>query len=140
MQVEKNKATVRRFIEAMNNREFAILDQLLAPNVVRHCQATPGIQVRSLDDFKEFLRRDFEAFPDAHQELHILIAEDDKVAVYLTYRGTQMGPMGPFPASGKTVEANFLGILRLEGDTIAEIWIEWDNLNILTQLGHFPRQ
>ena len=59
MQVEKNKATVRRFIEAMNNREFAILDQLLAPNVVRHCQATPGIQVRSLDDFKEFLQMDF---------------------------------------------------------------------------------
>ncbi|MCH8960675.1 MAG: hypothetical protein IH820_04960 [Bacteroidetes bacterium] len=32
----------------------------------------------------------------------------------------------------------FLGILRIEEGKIAEMWVEWDNLNILTQLGHFP--
>ena len=32
----------------------------------------------------------------------------------------------------------FLGILRFEERKIAEMWVEWDNLNILTQLGHFP--
>jgi hypothetical protein len=31
-----------------------------------------------------------------------------------------------------------MSILRLEGGKIVEMWVEWDNLNILTQLGHFP--
>jgi len=52
--------------------------------------------------------------------------------------GTQKGPMGPFPASHKRMELPFIGILRLEQGKVAEIWVEWDNLNALTQLGHFP--
>jgi hypothetical protein len=47
--------------------------------------------------------------------------------------------MGPFPPSGKKVESTFLRILRLEDGKIAELWVEWDNLAMLTQLGHFPR-
>jgi hypothetical protein len=31
-----------------------------------------------------------------------------------------------------------MGIIRVEKDRIAEIWVEWDNLNALQQLGHFP--
>ena len=46
--------------------------------------------------------------------------------------------MGPYSASGKKVDVRFLGILRFEEGKIAEMWVEWDNLNILTQLGHFP--
>jgi predicted ester cyclase len=37
--------------------------------------------VRSLADFKAFLRRDFAALPDARMETDIMIAEDDKVAL-----------------------------------------------------------
>jgi predicted ester cyclase len=60
------------------------------------------------------------------------------VALYLTLTGTQNGPAGPFPATGKQVEVKFLGIMRLENAKVAEIWVEWDNLSILTQLGHYP--
>ncbi len=137
-QLEENKAVVQRFIEAVNNRDFNTLDELVAPNLVRHSQATPGINVRSLDDFKQFLRQDLETFPDAHQEVNMMIAEGDKVAVYMTLTGTQEGAMGPYPASEKNVDVRFLGILRIEEGKIAEMWVEWDNLNILTQLGHFP--
>ncbi len=137
-QLDENKAVVQRFIEAINNRDFNTLDELVAPNLVRHSQATPGINVRSLDDFKQFLRQDLETFPDAHQEVNMMIAEGDKVALYMTLTGTQEGAMGPYSASGKNVDVRFLGILRIEEGKIAEMWVEWDNLNILTQLGHFP--
>jgi hypothetical protein len=36
------------------------------------------------------------------------------------------------------VESKFIGIFRLEEGKIAELWVEWDNLATLTQLGHFP--
>ena len=86
-QLEENKAVVQRFIEAVNNRDFNTLDELVAPHLVRHSQATPGLNVRSLDEFKQFLRQDLETFPDAHQEVNMMIAEGDKVAVYMTLTG-----------------------------------------------------
>lgn len=135
---ETNKATVRAMIEAINARDFAALDTLVAPAMVRHSAATPDLVVESRDQFTAFLRADLEAVPDATQEIHQLIAEDDLVAVRATYAGTQDGPFGPFPPSGRAFSLPFLAVLRLEDGRIVEMWVEWDNLNVLTQLGHFP--
>ena len=44
--------------------------------------------------------------------------------------------MGPFPATGKPLSLAFHGILKIEDGKIAEIWVEWDNLGALMQLGH----
>ena len=68
----------------------------------------------------------------------MLIAEGDKVAAYATFAGTLTGPMGEFPATGKSVESKFLSFFRIEGGRIAEIWVEWDNVAFLSQMGLFP--
>jgi predicted ester cyclase len=46
--------------------------------------------------------------------------------------------MGDFPATGNRVESKFLAIFRIEEGKIAELWVEWDNVAMLTQLGLFP--
>ena len=135
-QTETNKDIVRRMTEAINERDFDALDGLVAQDLHRHSAATPGVTVENLDQFKEFLRQDLLAVPDAQQEINFMLAEDDLVAAHVTYRGTQTGQWGPFPASSEAVELPFIGILRIEDGKIAEIWVEWDNLNALTQLGH----
>lgn len=137
-QTESNKEIVRGMAEAVNERDFDALDELVAEDVHRHSAATPGVTVENLDQFKEFLRQDLAAVPDAQQEINMILAEDDLVAAHLTYRGTQTGQMGPFPPSGKPLEIPFIGILRIEDGKIAEMWVEWDNLSALMQLGHFP--
>jgi len=71
-------------------------------------------------------------------EIDMIFGSADNVAVRARYSGTQTGPMGPFPPTDKTVELVFIGILRIENEKIAEMWVEWDNLSILTQLGHQP--
>jgi steroid delta-isomerase-like uncharacterized protein len=129
---------VIRMIEAVNERDFDALDDLIAADVVRHCAATPDIDVRSLEEFKAFLHRDLASVPDAAQELNLIFSRGPLVAAHVTYRGTQDGQMGPFPPSGRELSIPFIGILRVENGKIAEIWVEWDNLNALTQLGHFP--
>lgn len=134
----RNKEIVARMVETINARDFEALDEIVAPDVRRHSGATPDVSVESLDDFKAFLRQDLSAVPDAVQEIQFTLAEGVLVAGRFTYRGTQTGPMGPFPASGRPLELPFNGILRIEDGKIAEIWVEWDNLNALTQLGHFP--
>ena len=136
-QSDKNKEIATKMINAINNRNYDMLDEVIAPDIVRHCQATPNLNIRSLDEFKEFLKVDGKTFPDSHITTEILIAEGDMVAGYFTYSGTQEGAMGPFPATGKKADLKYLGILRIEGGKIAEMWVEWDNLAMLTQLGHF---
>ncbi len=135
---ERNKAVIGRFLEAWNNREADMFDQLVAADVVRHCQATPAVEIRNLAQLKDFLRQDSAIFPDSVQTITNLVAEGDFVAAWCTYEGTQQGPMGPFPPSGARVNFDFGAMFRMEGGRIAEWWVTWDNTAILRQLGHLP--
>jgi predicted ester cyclase len=137
-QGQSDEAVVLAMIEALNARDFDALDTLIAADVTRRSGATPGVIVASLDDFKAFLYQDLAGVPDAQQEVHVIFSGGGWVAVHATYRGTQDGQMGPFPPSGKSLELPFIGLLRVEGGLIQEILVEWDNLNVLGQLGHFP--
>ena len=60
------------------------------------------------------------------------------MSVYATFRGTHQGQLGPFSWTGRSVEAKFLALFRVEDRQIAEIWVEWDNIATLTQLGLYP--
>ena len=51
--VEANKEVVRQLTSAINDRDFDLLDELVAPDVVRHSQATAGVDVRNLQQFKQ---------------------------------------------------------------------------------------
>lgn len=136
-QAERHKATVRALVDAVNAGNFDALGDLVAPDVRRHSAATTGVTVENLDQFTAFLHQDLSAVPDAQQEIVLMLSEGDFVAVLARYRGTQRGQFGPFPPSHKPVDLPFIGILRLAGGRVAEIWVEWDNLNALVQLGHF---
>lgn len=135
---QQNKAMVTKAFEVVGNGDFDQMGDYITDNYVRHSQATPGLVVKSLDDFKEFIRQDRLAIPDQSLVIKNLVAEGDLVAFYATYNGTQSGQMGPFPPSGKTTSLDFAGIHRIENGKIAETWVTWDNITILSQLGHFP--
>lgn len=133
----ENLRIAQAMTDAINSRELDRLDQLVSPGVVRHSAATPGVRVASLAEFKAYLQSDFSAVPDSEMTIDVIFANEEYVAMRAIYAGTQSGRMGPFPPSGKRMELPFLGILRFEGGKVAEMWVEWDNLHALTQLGHF---
>ena len=135
---EEIRNLVRSLEEAMNGRRLDLLDDLLAEGFVRHCQATPQLAVTSREQFKDFLRQDAAAFPDNVQTFHEIVVEGDRAAVWATYEGTQTGQLGPFPPSGRTARFDFAGIFRAEDGVLAELWITWDNVTVLSQLGHLP--
>jgi predicted ester cyclase len=136
--IEENKALARRLGETIDARQLDLLDDIVAPNFVRHCQATPQVDVTNLQAFKEFLRQDAAVFPDSRQTLKHMVAEGNLVAVWVMYEGTQRGQMGPFPPSGKNMQVDFGAVLRVEEGRIAEMWVTWDNMAALAQLGHLP--
>jgi len=134
----ENKALVEGFVSVGNSRELDRLGEFVSENFVRHCQATPGLVVTNLEQFRAFLEADVQVCPDSKVEVQQMVAEGDRVAIWATYTGTQDGAMGPFPPSGKTLDLEFGAIFRIEDGKLAELWVTWDNLAALTQLGHFP--
>jgi steroid delta-isomerase-like uncharacterized protein len=132
--IEKNKQVVWAFAEAINARDWERLDNLVAVDFIRHSNAAPG--VHSHEDLKRYLRSEFESFPDAYESVEDVVAEGDRVAVRHSFRGTQAGPMGRYPAFGKVISSDHLAIYRLADGKIAEAWVEWDNMSGLVQLSH----
>jgi steroid delta-isomerase-like uncharacterized protein len=137
-QLEANKDLVRRFTEALNTANWDALEELVTEDFSRHSQATAGPQVNSREEFIQLQESFLATFPDQLVTLERLIAEGNEVAALATYSGTHTGPMGEYPATGRPVESTFLGLFRIEAGRIAELWVEWDNVAMLTQLGLFP--
>lgn len=136
--LEQNKAVVMKFAEMLNNHDYSELHTVLADDYVRHCQATPDVVVESRDDFVALLEKWDTEMPDAAIEVELIAAEGDLVGYWGVYTGTQTGPMGPFPATGKRVAIDFGGFHRVVDGKVVETWAIWDNVTMLTQLELFP--
>ena len=135
--VESNKATLRAFVEAINARDWATVESLVAPDVVRHGSTPAPPRGWGRDPLLAFLRGEAEAFADSVETVRFLVGEGDLVAARLNFRGTQTGASGPYPPTGKVLDADFLAIFRIADGRIVETWVEFDNLNSLIQLGHY---
>lgn len=135
---KKNKELVAEVFAVIEAGDFEKLDQYIAADYVRHCQATPDVNVTNLEELKDFLEADLETVSDPKMVIHRILAEDDLVSFWATYSGIQDGPMGPFQATRKRMELDFAGMHRIADDKIVETWVTWDRLTGLTQLGLYP--
>ncbi len=129
------KDLVSRLERAMNERRMDDLDDIVADDFVRICEATPDVQVRSRAEFKEFLQGFTEAFPDNVQTFTRVVAGDDEIGVLATYEGTHEGVFGPFEPTGKRVSFTFAGVMTVAHGKLSEFWVTWDNMTVLGQLG-----
>ena len=136
MSTERNKILVRAFVEAINQQDWRRFDELVAPDFVRHSSTFGQSLIRTREQLRAYLVSEYQTFPDALETINFLVAEGDRVAVHSHCHGTQRGPMGSLPPSGKTLSADLIGIYRVADGRIAEAWVEWDCLNGLIQLGH----
>lgn len=127
---------VRDFINATNNRDWPTAKSLLNPEVIRHSSSEPK-EIRTSDALIEFHKQELNSFPDLQETILMIIAEGDIVAARLNFVGTQMGPMGKYPATGRTLDANFNCFFKVLDGVITDTWVEYDNLNGLIQLGHY---
>jgi steroid delta-isomerase-like uncharacterized protein len=137
---EQNKTLIQRIHSEVSNGNLGIFDEVLSKDYVRHCQAMPpGLQeIRDTAVFKAFVADFVNAVSDCKDEIDFIIADSNMVAYVTTTTGVQTGPMGNLPASGKEFMLKNIVIQRIEDGKVAETWISWDNVAMLTQLGFFP--
>ena len=55
-------------------------------------------------------------------------------------RGTNTGPLGDIPPSGKPIEMTIMQFMRIEDGRIAEEWESFNMLSLLQQIGALPAE
>ena len=130
MSLEENKAIVRGFIEAYNKRNIDSLDDFVAPDYVDHIW-----QLQGLESLKQGLMLGFKGFPDWHEAIEDIIAEGDKVWVYLAYTGTHTGEMFGITPTGNKITTTAVDIYRIVNGKLAEYWNVTDKLGLLKPQG-----
>ena len=131
---DENIAIARRFHEeAINQRNVAVLQDILHPEVVHH--AAGGFpDVTTADGVTAMMGAFPEAFSDLHYTFDLFIVQDDFVVERYTATGTQDGPLQDLPPSGRTATWTGINIFRIECGQIVEIWSEVDALSRNQQL------
>ena len=130
---EQNKAIVRRALELYDEKNFVERDKLFSPNTVYHA---PGGKEYSLKGYREqFGVHFYTAFPDLRHTIEDIIAERDKVVLRLTDYGTHQGEFMGIPPTGKEITWPVTSVYRLSKGIVQELWIEFDILSLMEQLG-----
>src|SRR5262249_37090411 len=138
MSLEANKAIVRRFYEeGWSQGRLEVVDALFSPRFAhRSPAALPPGEAGDRGQVKGIIARHRTALPDLRVTVEDLLAEGDRVAARLTYRGTQTGEwrhphLGRHAPTGKAVIWTAISIFRLADGQIVELWSEPDRLGRL---------
>src|SRR5215212_1129706 len=123
MSTEENKALIRRFIQAQNEKDLAALEQIMAPDFIDH-SILPG-QGTTREDYLQDVAEHQAASSEARLSIEDQMAEDDKVTSRLTIRGPHDQEMfTDVPPTGAKLEFTGIIINRVVGVKIAEEWSE----------------
>ena len=137
MSTEQNKTLVRRlYEEAVDQANLAVLDELIAANIVVHTPI-PGV-VPNREGFRQFLQGFLNAFPVQHTEVHELIAEADQVVARHTHHVVHGGDFMGAPPTGREAHVPGIEIFRIANGQVAEMWHQDDLLSLMQQLGLIP--
>jgi len=125
---------VHRLVEQLVNKgDLAIVDEIFTTNFVNYSPATGTTP--DLEGIKQYITTVRSAFPDYHNTIEDLIAEEDKVAVRVICRGTHRAEFMGIAPTGRSVEFSAVSIFRFAGGKVVERWNNTDNLALLQQLG-----
>ena len=135
---EENKALVRRQEEELfSGGKLDVADEVYAPSYVGHDPSNPE-EVRGLQAAKRAASEYRKAFPDLQLSVEDLIAEGDRVAARLRFRGTHLGELNGIAPTGRRVDCTGSVISRIEEGKIAEDWANFDDLGMMQQLRVIP--
>jgi steroid delta-isomerase-like uncharacterized protein len=132
---EQRKAVARRvFLEIFNQGKFEVANEIYAKDFVNH-GLTRDIGLKEDQDAARGWRS---AFPDLHMTVDKVLVDGEFVTVLWSGGGTNTGEGNGLPATGKKLKGRGITIWRISGGKIREEWSEFDQLQILQQLGLMP--
>jgi len=132
MSAKNNKAIILAMVDALNGGDIDKSVEMDAPDILMN-GAPFG---READRQRCIMMAN--AFPDGQWIVDDAIAEDDRVVLRYTFRGTHKGDLMGIPPTGKTVAFSGMSMYRMVDNTCVEFWEALDRLTLYQQLGLVP--
>ena len=107
------------------------------PDATFSAQTGALAEISTLEGYSEWMKGLFTPVPDGHYELRFCAADEARqsVAAYGVFYGTQTGPGGPVPPTGKSLAADYVYVMAFEGNRIRHLTKIWNDTVSLKQLG-----
>lgn len=132
---ERNKALARRvFDEILNKGRYELFSERYSKDFVKHVDQRDSTLAQEIEDARGMRT----ASSDLVIAIDDIIAEGDKVVIRYTGRGTNTGPFGGLPPTGKRLSISGVTVYRFSDGKIVEEWTTYNMLEILRQLGYYP--
>jgi steroid delta-isomerase-like uncharacterized protein len=132
----RNVETVRAAHQAFNRRDFDAVVNSMTEDVSYRDQAR-DVTYNGRAGFREFMQGWVTTFSNASASGATYIDAGDTVVAEFTGTGVNDGPLGPMPATGRSVKFAICEVFRFNGEgKIVSGAIYYDQMSIMTQLGH----
>ena len=133
MGIAENKALVHRFYDELwNDANYRTIGEILSPEAVFHGSLAVG--KTGHEGFIENAELVRAAFPDFHSTVEEIIAEGDRLAACLTYRGTHQGEIFGIEPTWRPVSYAGVAIFVVNEGLIGQVWMLGDRLELIQQL------
>jgi len=136
--VSENLETAKLFYEACETgKGWVGCKQYCHSDAIFSAQAGVLDGITTGEGDTEWMKNLLTPIPDGHYEL-LFLAEDEErnsVAACAVFHGTQTGPGGPVPPTGKTAAADYAYLMIFEGDVIKHVTKIWNDMITLQQIG-----
>lgn len=130
-----NQAVVLRFVnEVINKKRFELIDELWSENMIWHGGSAGNVY--GIENYKKMLTTSTgKSFSNMLLQVKDIIINDDKVVLYFSNSGLNVGDFMGHKASNKMAIWDGIGIYRIANGKIAEAWFAEDILGMFQQLG-----
>ncbi len=94
-------------------------------------------EISTLEDYCEWTKNLLTPIPDGHYELKFFAADEanNTVAAFAIFHGTQTGPGGPVPPTGKKIATDYVYHMVFDGERMKHMTKIWNDSIGMQQLG-----
>jgi steroid delta-isomerase-like uncharacterized protein len=132
----RNAQTALDIFSAWEARRFDDLVSPMSEDVVIEDKPR-GDAMKGRDETKAWFASWAEACPDSVVNTRVIGESEDTVVLEGLWQGTNEGPLGPMPPTGKRITLPFINVMRFDRDgRVVGGAAYYDQLSMLIQLGH----
>lgn len=133
-----NEAILRDFLQKVwNEKDLNSVDQFVHTSYSIHIDTGDPWEGKTLDleDFKVRLKYSFDSFPDINFDIQSAISDGNYVAITWIMTGTNLGKIGGFVPTGKTICTKGVTIYHFQNGKVCGHSQVFDRTTVMKQLG-----
>jgi predicted ester cyclase len=120
-----------------NGKGWAVCSAYCTPNATFSAQASPLGDVKTLEQYTDWMKGILTVFPGARYEIRSFATDDSRknVAAYAVFHATHTGQGGPIAPTGRSMSTDYVYIMQFQGDEIAHMTKVWNAELALKDIG-----